>query len=52
MENSEVLTCKENFFGVAFNRCFEDTIFYAGYFKKQRLAELQGAVFTKETLKN
>ena len=24
VENSEMFTCKENFFGVAFNRCLED----------------------------
>ena len=51
MENSEVFTCKENLFGVAFNRCLE--FFCAGcYFKNQRFTELQGPVFTKETLKN
>ena len=30
VENSEVFTCKENLFGVAFNRCLKDTIFLCG----------------------
>ena len=30
VENSEVFICKENCFGVAFNRCLEDTIFLCG----------------------
>ena len=30
VENSEVFILKENFFGVAFNRCLEDTIFLCG----------------------
>ena len=30
VENSEVFTCKENFFGVAFNRCLGDTVFLSG----------------------
>ena len=38
VENSEVFTCKENFFGVAFNRCLEDTIFLCGFlFQKPTL---------------
>ena len=30
VENSEVFTCNESFFGVAFNRCLGDTIFLCG----------------------
>ena len=30
VENSDVFTCKETFFGVAFNRYLEDTIFLCG----------------------
>ena len=39
VEKSEVFICKENLFGVAFNRCLEDTIFLCGLlFQKPTMA--------------
>ena len=52
-KTAKCLLVTKIFFGVAFNRCLGDTIVLCGLlFQKPTLHELQGPVFTKETLKN
>ena len=50
VENSEMFTCKENFFGVAFSTVVSEIQFFCAgsYFKNQRFTELQRPVFTKK----
>ena len=53
MENRGVFTCKKSFL-VLLSTVFSEKQFFVWgcYFKNQCFTELQGPVFTKETLKN